>query len=80
MVITGFEINDILASICKIVEMKNKCENELVNLYSRFVKKEGNINAINIIYEVFKGDLIHISGDDGTPPGGCADFIGGIKE
>ena len=53
MVITGFEINDILASICKIVEMKNKCENELVNLYSRFVKKEGNINAINIIYEVF---------------------------
>ena len=53
MVITGFEVNDILASICKIVEMKNKCENELVNLYSRFVKKEGNINAINIIYEVF---------------------------
>jgi hypothetical protein len=28
----------------------------------------------------FKGDLIQISGDDGTPPGGCADFIGGIKE
>ena len=53
MVIAGFEIVDILSAIYKIIEMKNKCENGLINLYSRFVKKEGNINAINIINEVF---------------------------
>lgn len=54
MVIAGFEINDILAAIYTIINMNKNNENYLVNLYSRLVKKDGNINAINIINEVFE--------------------------
>ena len=54
MVIAGFEVNDILASIYTIIEMNKNNKNYLVNLYSRLVKKDGNINAVNIIHEVFE--------------------------
>ena len=54
MVIAGFVVNDILASIYTIIEMNKNNKNYLVNLYSRLVKKDGNINAVNIIHEVFE--------------------------
>lgn len=54
MVISGFEINDILSSIYKLIEMKEKNEYGLINLYSRLVKKDGNKEANNLLRNIFK--------------------------
>lgn len=53
MVICGFEVNDILAGICKIIKMKESNEYELVNLYSRLVKNDGNREALNLLNHIF---------------------------
>ena len=53
MVISGFEVNDILASIYMLIEMKEKNEYGLVNLYSRLVKKEGNKEAKKLLSSIF---------------------------
>ena len=53
MVICGFEINDILASIYTLIKMKNNNEYGLINLYSRLVKLEGNKVANNLLSNIF---------------------------
>lgn len=53
MVISGFEINDILASIYMLIDMKENNEYGLVNLYSRLVKEEGNKEANNLLNTIF---------------------------
>lgn len=53
MVICGFEVNDILASIYKLIEMKEKEEYGLVNLYNRLVKSDGNKEAKNVLGSIF---------------------------
>jgi hydrogenase expression/formation protein HypD len=53
-VITGFEPADILASISVLIDnIKNK-KAKVVNLYSRVVKPEGNLIALDIMNEVFE--------------------------
>jgi len=53
-VVVGFEPNDILAGIIKLIETI-KCNNPVVlNLYSRVVKDSGNILAQGILNEVFE--------------------------
>ncbi|WP_343009038.1 hydrogenase formation protein HypD [Clostridium celatum] len=54
LVICGFEANDILASILKLIEMKENSCSTLENFYGRLVKKEGNIEALKMLYEVFE--------------------------
>ncbi|WP_133016832.1 hydrogenase formation protein HypD [Clostridium cuniculi] len=53
MVISGFEVNDILASIYMLIDMKENNQYGLVNLYSRLVKEEGNKEANNLLDNVF---------------------------
>lgn len=53
MVISGFEVNDILASVYMLIDMKENNEYGLVNLYSRLVKEEGNKEANNLLDNVF---------------------------
>lgn len=53
MVISGFEVNDILASIYMLIEMRERNEYGLVNLYSRLVKDEGNKEANKLLNSIF---------------------------
>lgn len=53
MVIAGFEVNDILASIYMLIEMRERNEYGLVNLYSRLVKDEGNKEANKLLNSIF---------------------------
>ena len=53
MVICGFEVNDILASIYTLIKMKEKNNVGLVNMYSRLVKQEGNKEALNLLNDIF---------------------------
>ena len=54
IVVTGFEPVDILHGILTVVEKLNKDESGVENAYSRVVAKEGNINARNLLEEVFE--------------------------
>lgn len=53
MVVSGFGCLDILGSILMIVKMINKKDYNLKNLYKRAVRNSGNIEAKNILNEVF---------------------------
>ncbi len=53
MVVSGFGCLDILGSILIIVKMINKKDYNLKNLYKRAVRNSGNIEAKNILDEVF---------------------------
>ena len=53
MIISGFEVNDILASIYMLINMRKKKEYGLVNLYSRLVKENGNKEANKLLNSVF---------------------------
>lgn len=52
-VISGFEPDDILKSINMIIKQLRKSTPEVEIQYTRAVKKEGNPEAIKLIYEVF---------------------------
>ncbi len=54
LVVAGFESTDIVASIYKIIEAKKEKNSCAFNMYSRLVRKEGNIKALDMINEVFK--------------------------
>lgn len=53
MVVCGFEVNDILASIYTLIEMKEKNNARFVNMYSRLVKEEGNKEALKLLNNIF---------------------------
>ncbi|MFW9922230.1 MAG: hydrogenase formation protein HypD [Candidatus Thorarchaeota archaeon] len=52
-VITGFEAVDMLIGLFQIIKMINDEKSEVVNEYSRVVKPEGNVKALEIIKEAF---------------------------
>lgn len=52
-VIAGFEVKDILKAVCKIADMHNSKKYEVVNCY-KYVVKEKNLTAVNLIEEVFE--------------------------
>ena len=54
VVVTGFELNDVLIGILKTVEMLEKKEYGVANEYARVVTQEGNLSAQNIVTEVFE--------------------------
>ena len=54
IVVTGFEPVDILHGIFMTVRQLERSESHIENQYSRVVKREGNINAQNIMKEVFE--------------------------
>lgn len=54
IVVTGFEPVDILHGIFMTVRQLESGESHIENQYSRVVKREGNINAKNIMKEVFE--------------------------
>ncbi len=54
IVVTGFEPVDLLQGILMAVKQLENGEAKLENQYSRVVKEEGNIEAQNVIYEVFR--------------------------
>ncbi len=54
LVVAGFETTDIVASIYKIIEARNKEEYSAFNMYSRIVKEHGNEKALSLIGKVFK--------------------------
>ena len=54
IVVTGFEPLDILQGILMVVKQLESGRAEVENQYARVVKEEGNINAKEIISEVFK--------------------------
>lgn len=54
IVVTGFEPVDILQGIFMTVRQLERGESHIENQYSRVVKREGNINAQNIMKEVFE--------------------------
>jgi len=53
IVVTGFEPVDILQGILMTVKQLEAGEAKLENQYSRMVRREGNQNAMDVIYEVF---------------------------
>jgi len=53
-VITGFEPADILTGILELVRQMEKGRTGVFNEYRRVVTKEGNLNAIKMIYDVFE--------------------------
>jgi len=53
-VITGFEPEDIMLGILKLVEMIEEGKPYLLNAYPRSVKEEGNPHALEAINKVFK--------------------------
>jgi len=54
MVIAGFEPLDVLLGVAMLIEMINNCEFTVKNEYTRAVKFEGNVKAIQLMNEVFK--------------------------
>lgn len=54
IVITGFEPVDLLEGILMTVKQLEAGEAKVENQYSRIVKEEGNVQAQQIIYEVFE--------------------------
>jgi len=54
IVVTGFEPVDILSGILKSVELLQSKTYDVVNSYSRAVRREGNKQAADIIRKVFK--------------------------
>ena len=54
IVVTGFEPLDVLQGILMVVRQLEKSNAEVENQYARIVREEGNINAQNIIFEVFE--------------------------
>lgn len=54
IVVTGFEPLDVLQGILMAVRQLEQSKAEVENQYSRIVREEGNMEAQNIIYEVFE--------------------------
>ncbi len=54
IVVTGFEPLDVLQGILMVVRQLEQSKAEVENQYSRIVREEGNLEAQNIIYEVFE--------------------------
>jgi hydrogenase expression/formation protein HypD len=54
IVVTGFEPLDVLQGILMVVRQLEQSKAEVENQYSRIVKEEGNLEAQNVIYEVFE--------------------------
>ncbi|MBK8699006.1 MAG: hydrogenase formation protein HypD [Saprospiraceae bacterium] len=54
IVVTGFEPVDLLQGIYMVVSQLEKGEARLENQYERVVKKEGNVDAIGVIHQVFE--------------------------
>lgn len=54
IVVTGFEPVDLLQGILMTVKQLEKGVAKLENQYTRMVSEEGNVNAKNVIYEVFE--------------------------
>ncbi|HEM55698.1 MAG TPA: hydrogenase formation protein HypD, partial [Thermodesulfobium narugense] len=52
-VVAGFDPVDILSAILELLKMQKDNQPKVVNNYSRAVKDEGNVNAMNFINEVF---------------------------
>lgn len=53
-VISGFEAEDIILSIYLLLKQINNQENKIENEYYRTVKKEGNIKALKLIFDIFE--------------------------
>lgn len=53
-VISGFEAQDIIIAMIKLIEMAEKEEYTVFNAYKRAVKEEGNLKAQELINEVFE--------------------------
>ena len=54
IVVTGFQLNDILAGVLQVVKMLGNGEYEVRNEYQACVREEGNLQAIRDIKKVFK--------------------------
>ncbi len=54
IVVTGFEPLDLLQGILMVVEQLEKRKSDLENQYARVVLSEGNLQAQNVIKQVFK--------------------------
>jgi len=54
IVVTGFEPLDLVQGIYMAVKQLEEGKHELENQYSRIVKEEGNLAAINVIQKVFE--------------------------
>ena len=54
IVVTGFEPLDVLQGILMVLRQLEHNKAEVENQYSRIVREEGNIEAQNMIYEVFE--------------------------
>jgi hydrogenase expression/formation protein HypD len=52
-VIAGFENKDVIAAIYLLVDMLREGNKELINIYGRFVKSEGNKKAKELMNKVF---------------------------
>ena len=54
--VAGFEAYDILAAILRILVMLKNNEPKCVNMYPRAVTKEGNPQALKLLYEIMEPD------------------------
>ncbi len=52
--VSGFEAYDILAAILRLVDMVRNNKTECINMYPKAVSKEGNRNALELIYKVME--------------------------
>ncbi len=53
-VVSGFDAPDLIMGMLSLVDLVTKGKNETINQYTRVVKKEGNLRALEILYQVFR--------------------------
>jgi hydrogenase expression/formation protein HypD len=61
-VISGFEYVDVATAVYYLFEEVQKGEKNLINLYPKYVKPQGNINAKELLEKVFKSKEGHWRG------------------
>ncbi|MEM1257887.1 MAG: hydrogenase formation protein HypD [Bacteroidota bacterium] len=54
IVVTGFEPLDVLQGILMVLRQLEQSQSEVENQYARIVREEGNVEAQNVIHEVFE--------------------------
>ncbi len=69
-VVSGFEVEDVLASIYMILKFKKEGKVGFANTYKRVVKYDGNKKALSIINEVFSVDSVSWRGIGYVPKSG----------
>jgi hydrogenase expression/formation protein HypD len=69
-VVSGFDAPDLIMGMLTLVDLVNKTKNETINQYTRVVREEGNLKALEILHRVFRPSDAHWRGIGVIPGSG----------